>query len=89
MRKKFGSKTDEVARKLTKIYNKRLIKSRRMSWERNVARTGERRGAYMVLVGRLERKKSFRKPRRKWEYSIKMDVQELGWGHGLVLCGSI
>jgi hypothetical protein len=35
----------------------RVIKSRRMKWARNVARVGERRGAYRVLVGKPEGKR--------------------------------
>ena len=43
----------------------------------------DRRGTYRVLVGRLEGKKPLRRPRRIWEDNIKMDLQEVGWGHGL------
>jgi hypothetical protein len=32
----------------------RIIKSRRMRWEENVARMGEMRNAYNILVGKLE-----------------------------------
>ena len=39
---------------------------------------GAGRGAYRVLVGKLEGKRPLRKPRRKWEYYIKMDLQEVG-----------
>ena len=55
-----------------------------MRWERNVARTEERRGAYIVGVGRTERKRPLREPSSKWECSIKIDVQEIGWGSGLI-----
>jgi len=41
---------------------------------------GERRGVYSVLVGKLEGKRPLRRPRRRWEYNIKMDLQEEGWG---------
>jgi len=44
---------------------------------------GERRVAYSVLVGKLERKRPLRRPRRRWEDNIKMDLQEVGWGHSL------
>jgi hypothetical protein len=37
---------------------------------------GERRGAYRALVGKPEG----RRPRRRWEDNIKMDVREVGWG---------
>jgi hypothetical protein len=44
---------------------------------------GERRGAYRILVGRPEGRRPLGRPRRRWEGNIKMDLQEVGWGHGL------
>jgi hypothetical protein len=44
-----------------------------------VACLGERRGAYRVLVGKAKRKRPHENPRRKWEYNIKIDLQEFGW----------
>jgi hypothetical protein len=41
---------------------------------------GERRGAYRVLVGKLEVKRQLRRPRSRWEDNIKMDPQEVGCG---------
>jgi hypothetical protein len=41
---------------------------------------GEGRGAYNVLVGRPEGRRPLGRPRRRWEYNIKMDLQEVGWG---------
>ena len=41
---------------------------------------GERRGVYRVLVGKLEEKRPFGRPRRRWEDNIKMDLQEVGCG---------
>ena len=41
---------------------------------------GKRKGVYRVLVGKPEGKKSLGRPRRKWEYNIKMDLQEVGCG---------
>jgi len=43
----------------------RAIKSRRMRWAGNVARMGEMRNAYIILVGKPERKRPFGRPRRK------------------------
>jgi hypothetical protein len=43
-----------------------------------VARTGERRGIYRVLVGRPEWKKPLERPRRRWEDNIKLDLREIG-----------
>jgi len=42
-----------------------MIKSRRMRWEGKVARVGERRGAYRVLAGKPEGKRSLGRARRK------------------------
>jgi hypothetical protein len=39
---------------------------------------GDRRGAYMVLVGRPEGRRSFERPRLGCEDNIKMDLQEVG-----------
>jgi len=41
---------------------------------------GKRRGAYRVLVRNPEGKRPLRKPRRRWEDNIKMDLHEVGWG---------
>ena len=38
------------------------------------------RGAYRILVGKLEGKRPLGKPRLKWEDNIKMDLQEVGLG---------
>ena len=45
-----------------------------------MARMGERRGVYRVLVGKPEGKRQLGRPRRRWEYNIKMDLQEVGCG---------
>ena len=51
-----------------------------MRWARHVARMGERRGVYRVLVGKPEGKRTLRRPKRRWEDNIKMDLQEVGCG---------
>jgi hypothetical protein len=56
----------------------KVIKSRRMRWPGHVARMGEGRVAYRVLVGRPEGKRPLGRPRRRWEDSIKMDLRETG-----------
>jgi hypothetical protein len=56
----------------------RVIKSRRMRWAGHVARMGEWRGVYRVLVGRPEGKRPVGRPRRRWEDNIKMDLREIG-----------
>jgi len=50
-----------------------VIKSRRMRWAGYVAHMGER-----ILAGRPEGR-----PDRTWKDDIEMDLQEVGWGHGL------
>ena len=58
----------------------RVIKSR-MRWAGHVARMGEERGVYKVLVGKRERKRSLGRPRRRWVDNIRMDLQEVGCGY--------
>jgi hypothetical protein len=41
---------------------------------------GEKRGVYRILVGRPEGRRPLRRPRRRWQDNIKMDLQEVGWG---------
>ena len=59
----------------------RVIKSRRMRWAGHVARMGEARGAYRILVGKPEGKRPLGRPRRRWVDNIRMDLQEMGCGH--------
>jgi hypothetical protein len=56
----------------------RVIKSRKMRWERHVARMGEGKGVNRVLVGRPEGKRPLGRPRRRWEDNIKLDFKETG-----------
>jgi hypothetical protein len=56
----------------------RMIKSRRMRWAGHVARMGEGRYVYRVLVGMPEGKRPLGRPRRRWEGKIKMDLREIG-----------
>ena len=58
----------------------RVVKSRRMRWAGHVARMGEDRGVYRVLVVKPEGKRPLERPRRRWEDNIKMDIQEVGGG---------
>jgi len=53
---------------------------RRTRWAGHVARIGDRRGVYSVLVGKPEGKRPLGRPRRRWEANIKMCLQE-------VICG--
>jgi hypothetical protein len=58
----------------------RVVKSRRMRWAGHVARMGEDRVVHRVLVEKPEGKRPLRRPRRRWEDNIKMDLQKVGWG---------
>jgi hypothetical protein len=55
----------------------RVMKSR-MRWAGHVARMGEGRVVYRVLVGRPEGKRPLGRPRRRWENNIKMDLRKIG-----------
>jgi hypothetical protein len=46
----------------------------------HVARMGESRGAYSVLVGKREGRRPLGRPRRSWDDNIKMDLWEVEWG---------
>jgi hypothetical protein len=92
LRRIFGSKRDEVTEEWSRLHNEELndlysssniiqvINSRRMRWAGHVARMGEGRGAYRILVGRPEGRRPLGRPRRRWEDNIKMDLLEMGWG---------
>ena len=46
-----------------------------------MARMGEERGAYRVLVGKPEGKRLVGRPRHRWVDNIRMDLQEVGFGY--------
>ncbi|KAJ4447720.1 hypothetical protein ANN_09728 [Periplaneta americana] len=91
LRKIFGAKRVEVTGEWRKLHNTELHalysspniirnnKSKRLRWAGHVARTGESRNAYRVLVGRSEGKKPLGRSRRRWEYNIEMDLREMGY----------
>jgi hypothetical protein len=95
LRRIFGPKRDEVTGEWRKLQSGELhnlysssdiirqIKSSRMRWAGHVARMGEGRNVYMVLVGKPEGKRPLGRPRRRWEDGIKMDLREIGCG----VCG--
>jgi len=92
LRRIFGPKRDEVRGEWRKLHDEelndlysspnivRVIKSRRMRWAGHVARRGEGRGVYRVLVRKSEGKRPLGRPRRRWEENIKMDLQKVGCG---------
>jgi hypothetical protein len=55
-----------------------MMKSKRIRWARRVARMGERRGPNSALVGKLEGKRKFGRPRRRWADNT-MGLQEITW----------
>jgi len=59
----------------------RVIESKRMRWAGHVARMGEERGVYRVLVGKPEGRRPLGRPRRRWVDTIRMDLQEMGCGY--------
>jgi hypothetical protein len=92
LRRIFGPKRDEVTGGWRKLPNEelhglysspsivRVIKARRVRWAGHVARMGEVRGAYNILVERPEGRRPLGRPRRRWEDNIKMDLREIGFG---------
>jgi hypothetical protein len=87
LRRIFGPKRNEVMEKttyeeLSQLYSSpnivRVIKSSRMRWAGHVARMGEGRGVYRVLVGRSGGKRPLGRPRRRREDNITMNLQEVG-----------
>jgi hypothetical protein len=56
-----------------------MTKSRRMRWAGHVARMGETRNAYRILVGKPEGKRRLGRPRRRWVDNIKMGLREIRW----------
>jgi hypothetical protein len=91
LRRIFGPRRDEVKGDWRKLHNEelhnlycspnviRMIKSRRMRWAGHVARMGETRNAYRLLVGMPEEKRPLGKPSRRWVDNISMDLGEIGW----------
>ena len=59
----------------------RVIKSRRMRWAGHVARMGEEKEAYRVLMGKPEGNRPLGRPRRRWVDNIRMELQEVGCGY--------
>jgi hypothetical protein len=58
----------------------RIVKARRMRWTGHVARMGEKRNAYRLLVGKLEGRRPLGRQRRRWLDNIRTDLVEVGWG---------
>ena len=90
LRRIFTPRRDEVTGEWRRLHNEelndlysspnivRVIKSRRMRWAGHVARMGEERMVYRVLVGKPEGKRPLGRPRRRSVDNIRMDPQEVG-----------
>jgi hypothetical protein len=102
LRRIFAPKRDEVRGGWRKLHNEELhnlysppsiikmIRSMRMRWAGHVARMGEKRNAYRILVGmgKPEGKWHLGRPRRRWMDNIKMNIRNIGWdGIFLLLVG--
>jgi hypothetical protein len=88
LRSIFGPKRDKIIGDWGTLHNEvlhnmffsrnviRMLKSRRISWAGFVARMG-RRGMHIKFWWEREGKQLLGRPRRRWEYSIRMDVEEI------------
>jgi hypothetical protein len=91
LRRIFGPKRYEVTGGWRKLHNEelrslysssgiiRMIESKWRRWAGHVARMGEKRNTYRILVGKPEDKRSLGTPRRRWVDNIKMDLREIEW----------
>jgi PAS domain-containing protein len=92
LRRIFGPKRDEVTGEWRKLLNEelrdlcsspsiiRINKSRRMKRSGHVARMGEKRNSYRLLVEKPEGKRLLGRPRRRWVDNTRMDLGEVEWG---------
>jgi hypothetical protein len=86
----FGPKRDEVTGEWRKLHNEELhdlysspsiikvVKSRRLRLVGHIARTGEKRNAYRLLMEKPEGKRPLGRPRRRW-VDNRMDLVQVGW----------
>ena len=93
LRRTFGPERDEITGDWRRLHNEEInvlysspnivwvIKSIKMRWAGHVARMGEERVVYRVLVGKPEGKRPLGRPRRRGVDNIRMDLQEVGCGH--------
>ena len=93
LRRIFGPRRDEVTGEWRRLHNEelndlysspnivRVIKPRRMRRAGHVARMGEERGVFRILVGKPEGRRPLGRPRRRWVVNIWMDFQEVGCGY--------
>jgi len=87
LRRIFGPGRDAVTGEWRRLHNEelndlycspnivRVIKSRRMRWAQHVARMGEERGVYRVLLGKPVGRRPLGRPRRRWVDNIRLDLR--------------
>jgi hypothetical protein len=92
LRRIFGPNRDEMTRDWIKLHNEelgglytspciiRIIMPRRTRWAWHVARTGEKRHVFRLLVGKPEGKRPLGRSGRGWVDNIKIDLAEIGLG---------
>ena len=90
LRKIFGPGRDEVTGEWRRLNNEelsdlysspnivRVIKSRIMRWAGHVARMGEERESYRIMVGKPEGRRRLRRPRHRWVDYIRIDLRDVG-----------
>jgi hypothetical protein len=90
LRRIFGPKRDGMTGGWRKLHNEelhnlcsssdiiRIMKSRRMRWAGHVARMGEKRNVYRLLVGKPKGKRPLGRPRLRWINNIKLYLLERG-----------
>jgi hypothetical protein len=91
LRRIFGPKRDEVTGGWGTLHNEELhglysspsivsvIKARKMRWAGHVARMGEVRDAYNILIGKPLGRRPLGRPRRGWEDNLEMNLEEIGF----------
>jgi len=94
-RKVPGPKEDQVTGEWSKVLSEELgdlscspsivwvITRRRLRCAGHVARVGERRDAYRLLVGKSEGRRRLGRRKRRWKDNIKVGLKEVLWEHGL------
>jgi hypothetical protein len=92
LRRISGPKRNEVTGYWRKLHNEelhnlysspniiRMIRSKRIRWTGHVARMGETRNAYRILVGNPEGKRPVERSRRRWMDNIKIDLRGIRCG---------
>jgi len=93
LRRIFGLRRDEVKGEWRRLHNEelndlysspnivRVIKWRRMRWAGHVACMDEERGVCRVLLEKPVGKRPLGRPSRRWVDSIRMDLQQVGFGY--------